>query len=83
MSWEAIVGAISALAALGLAIFKGWYWWKGQKDAQHEALMKSAEAVADASKRVTDEARKTARTVEGLGPDTPCADGSKLLSGGE
>ena len=81
MSWTVILEIIGAIAAVGLAIYKAWAYYRGKRDAEHTAMMKSAEEYADSTRRVLDEARKTAYDVESVGPDTPVAVGNELLSG--
>lgn len=72
---------IGALAAIILGFIKFWFWWRGKKEEQRNALLKSAEQVAKASLRVEQEARRTYEKVESVGPDTSVSDGNKLLSG--
>lgn len=78
MSTIQIIGIVAAII---LGALKIWYWWRGKKEEQRNALLKSAERLADANLRVEQEARRTNEKVESVGPDTLVADGNKLLSG--
>lgn len=75
------VTIVSICCGILLAAIKLWYWWSGKKEEQRNALLKSAEKLADANLRVEQEARRTNEKVESVGPDTLVADGNKLLSG--
>ena len=73
---------VGVIATIVLALVKFFFWWRGKKAAQTNALLKSAEELAKANLRVEQEARRTYEKVESVGPDTPVADGNQLLSGG-